>query len=96
MKRTMQTSVAVEGGRLASCFERRVALAAELQDLAVEQLLAREMPEQQRLGDAGGLGELARRRARKPLAREKRHRRRDDRLAALVAIQPGHRHGGRK
>ena len=57
-------------------FERGVAFAAELPDLAIEQLLAREMLEQQRLGDAGGLGQLARRRAREPLAREKRHRRR--------------------
>ena len=96
MKRTMQTSVAVEGGSAGELFERRIALAAELQDLAVEQLLAREMPEQQRLGNAGRLGQLARRRAGKPLAGEKRHRRRDDRLAALVAIQTDGSHTRRK
>jgi hypothetical protein len=83
MKRTMR---GLQGGEL---FERRVALAPEPQDFPVEQLLTREMPEQEGLGYAGGLGELARRRAGKPVAREKRHRRRDDRLAALVAIQPG-------
>ena len=77
-------------------FENGVTLAAELTDLAVERLLAREMLEQQRLRDAGGLGQLARRRARESLACEKRHRRPDDRLAALVAIQSNHCHCKRK
>src|SRR5271155_5799934 len=51
------------------------------------------MPEQQSLRDAGGFGELAGRRSRKALAGEQRHRRPDDRLATLVAVEPGHRHG---
>ncbi len=54
------------------------------------------MPEQQRFGYPGSLGELAGRRAGEAFARKQRHRRVDDRLAALVAIEPGHCHGAAK
>src|SRR6266480_7496729 len=50
------------------------------------------MPEQQSLGNAGRLGQLADRRAAEPLAGEQRHRRIDDSLAALVIIEPGDGH----
>ena len=76
--------------------ERRIAFAAEPEDLAVEQFLGREMPEQQRLGDAGRLGELPRGGSGKALAGEQRHCRRDNRFAALVAVQSGDGHARRK
>ena len=47
--------------------ERRIAFAAEPQDLAVKVLLAREMAKQQRLGDARRLRELLGGGAGKPL-----------------------------
>src|ERR1041384_3720659 len=50
------------------------------------------MPEEERFGNPGGLGQLARCRAREPFAREQRHRRIDDRLAAFVAIEAGGSH----
>ena len=67
-------------------FESRIAFAAEPQDLAIKVLLARKVTEQQRLGNSRRLGELLCRRPGKALAGEQRHRRRDDRLAAFVAV----------
>src|SRR5690349_22834682 len=50
------------------------------------------MPEKKRFGNPGGFGQLARRRAREPFAREQRHRRIDNGLAAFVAIEAGGSH----
>ncbi len=76
------------GRRLESgeTFQRRVAFAAEPQDLTVELLFAREMPEQERLGNARSLGEFFSRRPGEAFASEKRHGRRDDRLTAFIAV----------
>src|SRR5947209_3353605 len=51
------------------------------------------MPVEQRFGNAGGFGQLARRRTGEPFAGEERHRRVDNGLAALVAVEPGVSHG---
>src|SRR4051812_7348702 len=76
-------------------FQRRIALAAGVQDLAVERLLGREVPEQQRFGNARRLGDLAGGRAGEAVPREQRHRRVDDRLAALFGVEPGTGHARR-
>ena len=76
-------------GRRFECrqsLERRIPLAAQTQNLIVKMFLAREMSEQQRLGNAGRLGEHLGRRAGKALARKQRHRGGDDRLSPFVAI----------
>src|SRR6516165_9269735 len=76
--------------------ERRIPFAAETQDLIVKVFLAREMPEQQGFGNPRHLGELLCRRPGKALAGEERDRRRDNRLAAFVAIQSGRSHAPEK
>src|SRR5208282_1973422 len=76
-------------GRRRECretLERRMAFASAPQDLVVKVLLARKVPEQERLGNAGRLGELFRGGTGEALARKERHRRCDDRLAAFVAV----------
>src|ERR1043166_4986040 len=45
------------------------------------------MPEEERFGNSSSLGQLAGCRAREPFAREQRHRRIDNGLAAFVAIE---------
>src|SRR5271167_467190 len=50
--------------------ERRVAFATQPQNLTVKMLLARKMPEQQRLGNASRLGQLLGSRAREPFSRK--------------------------
>jgi len=77
-------------------FERRIPFTAETQDLIVKVLLAREMPEQQGFGNPRRLGELLCRRSGEALAGKERDRRRDDRLAAFVAIQSGYSHARQK
>jgi hypothetical protein len=74
--------------------ERRIPFAPEPQDLAVEMLFAGKMPEQQRFGNPGRLGQLPSGRAGKPLPGKERHCRRDDCFAPLVAIQSDRSHWG--
>src|SRR5262249_15614988 len=84
------------GLELRQPLERGIPLAAELQDLTIEVLFARKMPEQEAFGNAGGFGQFPGRRAGKALSRKKRYRRRNDRFAAFVAIQSNCRHRTRK
>src|SRR6516162_1559051 len=76
--------------------ERWIAFATQPQNLAVEMLLARKVPKQQRLGNAGRLGQLFGGGARKPFPRKERNCRGDDRLSPLVAVQSGGSHRARK
>src|SRR6516162_812215 len=66
--------------------KRRIAFAAKPQDLAVKELLAWEVPEQQRLRNSRRLGEFFGGRPSKPLMSKQRYCRCDDRLAAFVAV----------
>jgi hypothetical protein len=74
--------------------EPRITVAAEPQNLAVEDLLARKVPEQQPFGNARRLGEFLGRRPGKAFASEQRDGGGDNRLAPLVAVQSDRSHGG--
>src|ERR1700730_3773246 len=66
--------------------ERWIPFASEPQNLPVKMLFARKMPEQQRLGNAAGLGQLLGGRGGNTLPATERYARRDDRFAPFVAV----------